>query len=78
MLQSYFNKVGRPEGMQLYQKDTSTQVFSYEICEISKNTYFEEYLRTTASAFLPKNRKKHLKESFIRLYKWLIFMGQML
>ena len=28
---------------------TPTQVFSSEICEIFKNTYFEEYLRTTAS-----------------------------
>ena len=24
-------------------------MFSYEICEIFKNTYFEEYLRETAS-----------------------------
>ena len=25
------------------------QVFSFEICEIFKNTYFEEHLQTTAS-----------------------------
>ena len=34
---------------QLYQKETPAQVFSREICEIFKNTYFEEHMRTTAS-----------------------------
>ena len=33
--------------LQLYQKDTPTQVFSCEYCEIFKNTYLEEHLRTT-------------------------------
>ena len=28
---------------------TPTQMFSGEYCEISKNTYFEEHLRTAAS-----------------------------
>ena len=32
-------------------KETPTQVFSSEIYEIFMNTYFEEYLRTTTSAF---------------------------
>ena len=32
-----------------YQKDTPTQVFSCEYSEISKNTYFEEHVRTAAS-----------------------------
>ena len=27
-------------------------MFSCEICEVFKNTYFEEYLRTTASEFI--------------------------
>ena len=40
----------RVEGLQLYQKETLTQVFSCEICKIFKNTYFEEHLRTTTSA----------------------------
>ena len=31
-------------------KETPTKVFSSEYCEIFKNTYFEENLRTTASA----------------------------
>ena len=34
-------------------KGTPTQVFSGEICEIFKNIYFEEYLRTTAYRTLP-------------------------
>ena len=37
------------EGLQLYYKETPTQLFSCEYCEISKNTYFEEHLRTATS-----------------------------
>ena len=40
MLESHFNKV---------EKETPTQVFFYKNCEIFKNTYFEEDLRTTTS-----------------------------
>ena len=29
----------------LLKKETLTQVFSYEFCEISKNTIFTEYIR---------------------------------
>ena len=32
------------------KKETLTQVFSREFCKISKNTFFIEHLRTTASA----------------------------
>ena len=38
--------------LQLYYQEILTQVFSCEICKISKNTYFEEHLRTTASEFI--------------------------
>ena len=31
------------------KKESLSQVFSYEFCEISKNTFFTEQLRTTAS-----------------------------
>ena len=31
------------------KKETLAQVFSCEFCEISKNTFFTEHLRTTAS-----------------------------
>ena len=32
-----------------FAKETSTQVFSHEICKIFKSSYFEEHLRTAAS-----------------------------
>ena len=31
------------------QEETLTQVFSWEFCEISKNTFLTEYLQATAS-----------------------------
>ena len=40
------NKV--KETLQSYEKETPTQVFSREICEVFKNTYFEEHLRAAA------------------------------
>ena len=33
----------------LLKKESLAQVFSYEICKISKNTFFIEHLQTTAS-----------------------------
>ena len=41
----------QPLSLQLFKKETPTQVFSCKICEIFKNTYFEEHLQTTASVF---------------------------
>ena len=46
VLESLFNKVA---GLQACNKETPTQVFSCEYCEIFKNTYFEERLRTSVS-----------------------------
>ena len=43
----FFNKVAG--AYDFIKKETPTQVFSCEICEIFKNTYFEEHLRTTDS-----------------------------
>ena len=36
----------------MYYKEIPTQVLSCEYCEIFKNTYFEEHLRTAASVLL--------------------------
>ena len=36
-------------GLQLYQKETLALVFSCEICEISKNTFFTKHVWPTAS-----------------------------
>ena len=46
----FFNKVA---GLQVrnFIKQTLTQVFSCEYCEILKNTYFEEHLRMAVSDY---------------------------
>ena len=36
-------------GLNANKKDTVAQEFSCEFCEISKNAFFREHLRTTAS-----------------------------
>ena len=43
----FFNKKNN-----FFKKETLTQVFSCEFCEISKNTFSIEHLRTTASGLL--------------------------
>ena len=50
----------RPSSLQLYQKETSTLMFSCEYCENFENTYFKEHLRTTAY-FMKKNKHIQLK-----------------
>ena len=45
MLESLFNKVARAEDLELYEEETSTQVFSCEIFEIFKNNFFTEHLQ---------------------------------
>ena len=47
VLDSLFNKIASPRHVTLLQK-TPSQVFSKEICEIFKNTFFKDYLRMTA------------------------------
>ena len=51
---SYKNDTGYfqnkfPEISQNLQENICAQMFSCEFCEISKNTFFTEHLRTTAS-----------------------------
>ena len=46
---SLFNKVTGLQACNLIYKKTPRQVFSCEYCEIFKNNYLEEHLRTTAS-----------------------------
>ena len=41
-----------PEACNFIKKEALAQVFSCEFCEISKNTFFAEHLRTTVSIFL--------------------------
>ena len=61
-LESVFNKV-----VQNSKKETPTQVFPCEICEIFKNVYFKEHLRSIKnnSRKFPKNM--HKSSIFVRL-----------
>ena len=45
-------------------KDSPTEVFSCEICEIFKSIYLEEHLQTTASVLTLTN-KKDSKKSYL-------------
>ena len=38
-----------PSGLQVYYKETPTQVFSCDFCKIFQNSYFEEHMQTTTS-----------------------------
>ena len=44
-------------GLQLYLKQTPTQVFSYDICELFKNTFF---YRTSPVAASENNEQQQL------------------
>ena len=43
-------KIPVPEACNFIKKETLAEVFSFEFCEIFKNTFFTEHLRATASA----------------------------
>ena len=51
-----FEQVNASLAVTILKRETPTQVFSYEICKIFKCTYFEKYLRTTASVYLLKEK----------------------
>ena len=44
-----FLKSSRPLDLQLYLKESPTQVFPYKYCQIFKNIYFEKQLQTAGS-----------------------------
>ena len=52
MLESLFNKVAGLAGLQLYHKETPTQVLSCESCEILKNNFFKRTPPLAASVSL--------------------------
>ena len=49
VVKSLFYKVAVLKAGNFPKNETATQVFSCELCEIFKNTDFEEHMRTTAS-----------------------------
>ena len=48
MLESFFVKL-QAFSLQVFLKETLTQVLSSEVSKTFKNSYFEEYLQMTAS-----------------------------
>ena len=47
-------------------------MFSYEFCEIYKNTFFPEQLRTTASDFIYDTKRQNVK--FLSLDKTCLLL----
>ena len=43
-------KINRPEAWNFIKKETPTQVFSCEFCDIFKNNFFTEHLPATVSS----------------------------
>ena len=48
---SFFVKIARPNGLQHYQRETPTQVFSGEYCKIFKNSILIKHLWVDASSY---------------------------
>ena len=51
MLNSPWKTIPKPEACSFIKKEFLAQVLSCEFCDISKNTFSTEHLRTTASGF---------------------------
>ena len=74
----FFNKAAglrSDTGKKLCQEKTLAPAFSYEFCEISKNTFFTEHLRETASKcsdLLDRALKKNFHEKKQNNRDWKI------
>ena len=53
-------------------KETRTQVFSCEICEIFRNNYFEEHLQSTASTMRGLLQKSYLNYLPFNYLIWIM------
>ena len=51
VLKSLFNKAAQPFSSATLLKETPTQMFSCDYCEIFMNTYFGEHLQRAASVY---------------------------
>ena len=58
-----------PKSLQLSLKEAPTQMFSCKFCEIFKDAYFEEHLRTAAFKY---GTMKRMKPAFLRLLVFII------
>ena len=52
------------QSLNFIKKESLAQVFSCEFYEISKNTFFTEHLRTTASVFSLKKKQNYFPRFF--------------
>ena len=64
----FFNKAAglRPQPCNFIKRETLAQAFSWEFCEISKNNFFTEHLRTTAPA--PTNTAQFFSKKLVSIY----------
>ena len=54
-----------------FKKETLSQVFSYEFCGISKNTFFTEHIWSTASSFAYlQNLTEWMFSKLVTSYLW--------
>ena len=68
-----------PKACNFIKKETLAQVFFCEFCEIFKNTFFTEHLRTTASRFGDVNNEKNLSgetKNIFLSFKSAVFLEQ--
>ena len=72
MLESLFDKVA--DGPQLYQKETPTQMFSCEYCDIFKSSFFYRTPLMAASGFLTKLAENNFEENHFSV----VFLGNFL
>ena len=63
----------RPEAYNFIKKETPVQIFSWGFCEISKNTFFTEHLRMTASEWWNNQRSLIWSTDNLSSFKWLIW-----
>ena len=69
MLEPPFNEFAGLQACNFIKETPTRQVFSREIRKISKNTYSEEHLRTTASVCYNKNIHNRQKQPFTDFLK---------
>ena len=91
MTESFFTKVA-DFSLQIYLKKAVADVFSFEFCEFSKNTFFTEHLWATASGTwncffplkdlrlwqrcFPVNFVKFLRTPFLQNTSGRLFLGR--
>ena len=76
MLEPPFNEFAGLQACNFIKETPTRQVFSREIRKISKNTYSEEHLRTTASVCYNKNIHNNQNQN-IKQNDWIFRVYQL-